>query len=784
METREKYCSLDIETTGFDPLTEEILEVGFVFFEATAKGFKATEEWTQVFRPHKAVSPKILGLTGITQGELDKAPEFGEFAGFLQQKLGEAVIVGHNIAFDAKFLESKGLKLSGKLLDTMDLVQWLLPTHHSYNLENLMHYFRIAHKDAHRALADAKAALQVLGKLMGIYSGLKSELRKKILEITEPYQFSWQPLLALANTNEKAFQPGKNTRPASKKKALKQTQVFEDFKLQSGALYDFPLFTNYPGVLLEKLAKQKGKTLLVVPKTGLVMEYWQKGLAEAVFSPADVFNAASLSSLIEKEGKSAEEARFLLKMLVWQATNWQTGSLLDLNLTFFGGQFKTAVSNSDFSVDPAAKTWVCDTQTFLELSKKHGLLADRFVVVAGLPELENALNSGISHRVSWGFVSYLLKSYYNPETQSGSEKQEKAVKTALNDADLFFGLANGLLKEKPEGFEYFKVLPQTEVLENFQKVKQAAQNYAEKLMQTAEDLDSEPLKETASNLRGFFLQVPNRVKWVELAEGRCVFFDNPINLKESMDEASAATGKICFADSLNQTGVINLFLSRLGLGELNIKQVALKPQKRKVTVQGDLFSGFFGKGKVGCVIYSTALAGDGLKKYIKPASLPAAVLLGSPMQVKELYEQNYEEFQAYANVLSQNSSGGSNKLFRNFEIYEESLLLATDKLILRYLNDAPASSLDRLEVKTLVLAHLPFEQYTHPYLEAVANTYDRPFEQFSLPRAVYNLGRILGFFHTDLLKQVVIADPKLSKEYASAFIDFVEKVGSFKVKIG
>ena len=70
------YCSLDIETTGFDPLKEEILEVGFVFFTIGDKGIKITEEWTQVFKPAKTPSPQILALTGITQEELAEAPKF------------------------------------------------------------------------------------------------------------------------------------------------------------------------------------------------------------------------------------------------------------------------------------------------------------------------------------------------------------------------------------------------------------------------------------------------------------------------------------------------------------------------------------------------------------------------------------------------------------------------------------------------------------------------------------------------------------------------------------
>ena len=103
------YCSLDIETSGFDPLTSEILEVGFVFFKVSKSGLEFTEEWTQVFKPHKEVPAKILGLTGITQKELEEAPDFSLHKEFLQEKLGNAIIVGHNISFDTNFLKGLGL---------------------------------------------------------------------------------------------------------------------------------------------------------------------------------------------------------------------------------------------------------------------------------------------------------------------------------------------------------------------------------------------------------------------------------------------------------------------------------------------------------------------------------------------------------------------------------------------------------------------------------------------------------------------------------------------------
>lgn len=772
------YCSLDIETTGFDPLTEEVLEVGFVFFEVGDKGFKVKEEWTQVFRPNKPVSPKILGLTGISKQELDIAPNFSSYRDFLQEKLGSAIIVGHNVGFDVRFLESHGLKFTGTLLDTLDLAQWLLPAHHSYNLENLMHYFKVAHTEAHRALADAKAAVRVLEKLLAQYAALPAAVKTKIENLVQPFDFPWKPLLKVSLTAKKTFSQTKT----QIKLPVQKAEANLRFSLEPERFYNFPLFSDYVSVLLKKLGKLKKPSLLVVPQKEQVMSVWQRGLADSVFSPEDTFDPKRFEELCVKQTHTLEETKFLLKLLVWQFTNWQTKSLLDLNLTFFGGQFKSLVARNDFVVNSKAKIWICDTQTFLNLVENRVKIADRFTVVCGLSELETALSLGVSHRVSWGFVAYLLKSYYNPETQTGSENYKEVVKTALDEADLFFGLANALLKQQPAGFEYYKVIPSSYTSEAYQKVRQAAENYAKKLKSTGESLGARLLVETADHLLAFFEEVPNRVKWVELSESRCVFYDSPINLKETTQKLMEKLEEVCFVDSLPAVGVPELLLSRLGLESM--KRVAILPSnfKNKAGGQGVLFDDSPVLHKVSCQLLGKTLTNAELRTYLELENLPAAALLPSPVQVREFHDQYYEAIQSYANLLSQNHSGGSSKLFRNFEIYPESVLLVTDKLVLRYLTEVSGRSLNKLTVKTLIIGRLPFEQYTHPYLEAVANTYERPFEQFSLPRAAFNLSRILGFFYTHQLKLVIIADPKVTKDYFLIFEDFLRNIPFFQVK--
>ena len=150
---------------------------------------------------------------------------------------------------------------------------------------------------------------------------------------------------------------------------------------------------------------------------------------------------------------------------------------------------------------------------------------------------------------------------------------------------------------------------------------------------------------------------------------------------------------------------------------------------------------------------------------------PAAVLFSGTTQVREFYDKNYQELKPKVSLLAQSGSGGSNKIFRNFSINPESLLIATDKFILKHLsNQAAVEPVNNLPVKTLVICRLPFDQFTHPYQEALSQALPNAFEDYSLPRALYNFQSIIKFFYTPILKDVYVIDAKLSKgPYARSF---------------
>jgi DNA polymerase III epsilon subunit-like protein len=783
------YCSLDIETSGFDPLKNEVLEIGFVFFElpptpslekrgSTAPGFKITDEYTRVFKPNGKVEANILGLTGISQDELDSAEAFSEHKSDLQKKLKDAVIVGHNIAFDIKFLESTGLKFSGEVIDTLDLVQWILPTHHSYNLENLMHTFGISHKEAHRALADSKATLKLLEKLLQVYSGFPEDLKNQIRKLIKPNQFPWEEFLRIN------LQPLVFSEMAKKSSAKKLPEESALPKIKPNTYYNFSLGNDYQAALAGSEGREK--LLLVVPKAQTALKlYKQRLVGLSVFLPEWQFDEKKFLKLLAKKNTTPEELKFILKILVWQKTNWQTETFLDLNLSFFGGQFKGLINGGKIKDKPAAKTIACDLQTFFYLSENN-LLGGRQAVICGLNELEAAVTANIGTKTSWGYINYLLKSFYNPELGSGDDKLKDAVAQGLLAGDLFFGLTNALLQTDPPGFVYFKISQQTEYDEKYQKIKAAAESYTEKLLGLNKFLSSGEIEKFAQSLENFFKPQENRVKWIELSENRCSFLSMPLDITSLVQNVFKNFSGISLADALGPEILPKFFLKRLGTDGFKTEQAAAKPEKK--SKQGDLFSRLKSLGgKTEKITYhclpQIAESAEIINAVKNNSSFPAAVLFGSSLQVRQFYDQNYQELKQRASVLAQNNSGGSNKIFRNFAINPKSVMLVTDKFILKHLTGQSAvEPVNHLKVKTLVICRLPFEQFTHPYQEAVSAALPNAFEDYALPRALYNFHSLIKFFYSPELKDIYVIDAKLAKSYAKVFKDYYKFIPAAELK--
>ncbi|MCH2507429.1 MAG: 3'-5' exoribonuclease [Dehalococcoidia bacterium] len=173
------YISLDIETTGLDNKTDEIIEIGAVRFNETG----IINKYESLVNPYKKLPEFITDLTGIKQYEVDNASAFSMVSQDLESFIGNDIIIGQNIEFDLGFLSNKGLTLLNQYYDTRDIAHIILPRAKDYSLGSLARELNITHDNPHRALADAEITSYVFLQLKSLVAKLDETLLNQIRNI-------------------------------------------------------------------------------------------------------------------------------------------------------------------------------------------------------------------------------------------------------------------------------------------------------------------------------------------------------------------------------------------------------------------------------------------------------------------------------------------------------------------------------------------------------------------------------------------------------------------------
>ncbi len=162
------FVVVDVETTGFCPPADRVIELGCVRVESG----RITAEFETLINPRRPVPGPITSLTGISWSMLEDKPVFGQVCPRFLEFLGDSVFVAHNAPFDWRFIQSEvrlaaGLRLLNPCLCTRALARRFLPELQRRSLDELAYYFNLEFRGRHRALGDAQVTAQVLLRLLG-----------------------------------------------------------------------------------------------------------------------------------------------------------------------------------------------------------------------------------------------------------------------------------------------------------------------------------------------------------------------------------------------------------------------------------------------------------------------------------------------------------------------------------------------------------------------------------------------------------------------------------------
>ena len=180
------FVVVDVETTGLSSIKNEIIEIAAIRY----RDFLPVEKFTTLCKPKNGIPRDASAVNGITAKMVENKPLFGQVAESFHAFLGSDNIVGHNLAFDLKFLIYHGvdvLSQQRKYFDTYELsaktlkkvkTKWnkdyqeYVANYNSdydvenYKLETLAGYYSIPYFSAHRALADCFVTAQLFENLI------------------------------------------------------------------------------------------------------------------------------------------------------------------------------------------------------------------------------------------------------------------------------------------------------------------------------------------------------------------------------------------------------------------------------------------------------------------------------------------------------------------------------------------------------------------------------------------------------------------------------------------
>ncbi|MDX1994822.1 MAG: helicase C-terminal domain-containing protein [bacterium] len=152
---RDELVAIDLETTGLNPTTDDIIEIGAV----RMKEGQVIEEFSTFINPGNPIPPHVTSITGITSADVANAPTIQTVLPKLSAFIGNAPVLAHNLSLDMGFLQQRyGIVRGNTRIDTYDLASVLLPSAARYNLSWLVQSAGIVLENAHRALDDARAA--------------------------------------------------------------------------------------------------------------------------------------------------------------------------------------------------------------------------------------------------------------------------------------------------------------------------------------------------------------------------------------------------------------------------------------------------------------------------------------------------------------------------------------------------------------------------------------------------------------------------------------------------
>lgn len=178
------YIVIDVETSGLDACFCEILEIGAIKYRNGAE----IDRFHSYIRPEGAIPCEVSNINGITWRKVHNAPRLDDIRIAFLAFLGDDVLVGHNVGFDIKFIQTRfDLLLNNFYFDTLSWSKIAFPHLSKYQLDYMRKAYSLGGL-AHTALGDCEATHNLF-LLISKSDYTKQELSRLAQQVEEQDKF-------------------------------------------------------------------------------------------------------------------------------------------------------------------------------------------------------------------------------------------------------------------------------------------------------------------------------------------------------------------------------------------------------------------------------------------------------------------------------------------------------------------------------------------------------------------------------------------------------------------
>ena len=160
------YVVFDLETTGFSPETNRIIEIGAV----KVQNGKIVDKFSTFVNPQVPIPFRIEQLTSINDSMVIDAPVIADILPEFMKFCEGCVMVAHNADFDMSFIKKNCQRLDipckPTVVDTVALARVLLPNLNRFKLDTVAKALGVSLENHHRAVDDAGCTAEIFVKFI------------------------------------------------------------------------------------------------------------------------------------------------------------------------------------------------------------------------------------------------------------------------------------------------------------------------------------------------------------------------------------------------------------------------------------------------------------------------------------------------------------------------------------------------------------------------------------------------------------------------------------------